>query len=131
LEAVRETKKNFPSCQVIGGNVATKEGTLSLIEAGVDAVKIGVGPGSICTTRIVAGIGIPQLSAILEATEVARRYEIPVVADGGIKFSGDVTKAIAAGAHSVDQTCCGRMKSGKLVLWGRSYKVYRGWVLRP
>jgi len=130
LEAIRDTKKNFPNCQVIGGNVATKEGTLSLIEAGVDAVKIGVGPGSICTTRIVAGIGIPQLSAIMEATEVARRHEIPVVADGGIKFSGDVTKAIAAGAHSVmiGNLFAGTDESpGELVLYqGRSYKVYRG-----
>jgi IMP dehydrogenase len=130
LEAVRDTKKTFPDCQVIGGNVATKEGTLSLIEAGVDAVKIGVGPGSICTTRIVAGIGIPQLSAIMEATEVARRHEIPVVADGGIKFSGDVTKAMAAGAHSVmiGNLFAGTDESpGEIVLYqGRSYKVYRG-----
>ncbi len=130
LEAVRETKKDFPDCQVIGGNVATKEGALSLIQAGVDAVKIGVGPGSICTTRIVAGIGIPQLSAILEATEVARKHEIPVVADGGIKFSGDVTKALAAGAHSVmiGNLFAGTDESpGELVLYqGRSYKVYRG-----
>jgi IMP dehydrogenase len=130
LEAIRDTKKNFPDCQVIGGNVATKEGTLSLIEAGVDAVKVGVGPGSICTTRIVAGIGIPQLSAVMEATEVARRFEIPVVADGGIKFSGDVTKAIAAGAYSVmiGNLFAGTDESpGELVLYqGRSYKVYRG-----
>ena len=130
LEAVRDTKKNFPSCEVIGGNVGTKEGTLSLLEAGVDAVKIGVGPGSICTTRIVAGIGIPQLSAIMEATEGARKYEIPVVADGGIKFSGDVTKAIAAGAYSVmiGNLFAGTDESpGEIVLYqGRSYKVYRG-----
>jgi len=130
LEAVRDIKRKYPDCQVIGGNVATKEGTLSLIEAGVDAVKIGVGPGSICTTRIVAGVGIPQLSAIMEASEVSKRYDVPIIADGGIKFSGDLTKAMAAGAHSVmiGNLFAGSDESpGELVLYqGRSYKVYRG-----
>ncbi len=110
--------------------MATKEGAVSLIEAGVDAVKVGVGPGSICTTRIVAGVGIPQLSAILETAEVSKRYDVPIIADGGIKFSGDITKAIAAGAHTVmiGNLFAGTDESpGELVLYqGRSYKVYRG-----
>ena len=130
LEAVRDIKRNYPDVQVIGGNVATKEGAVSLIEAGVDAVKVGVGPGSICTTRIVAGVGIPQLSAILETAEVSKRYDVPIIADGGIKFSGDITKAIAAGAHTVmiGNLFAGTDESpGELVLYqGRSYKVYRG-----
>jgi len=130
LDAIRDTKKNFPECQLIGGNVATREGALDLIKAGVDAVKVGVGPGSICTTRVIAGIGIPQLSAILETSEVSERYEVPVVADGGIKFSGDITKAIAAGARSVmiGNLFAGTDESpGEIVLYqGRSYKVYRG-----
>jgi len=130
LEAVRDTKKNFPNCQVIAGNVATKEGTLSLIEAGADGVKVGVGPGSICTTRVIAGVGVPQLSAVMEAVGVAEKYGIPVIADGGIKFSGDITKAIAAGAQSVmiGNLFAGTDESpGEIVLYqGRSYKVYRG-----
>src|SRR5512136_664852 len=130
LEAVRDTKENFPDCQLIGGNVATREGALDLIKAGVDAVKVGVGPGSICTTRVIAGVGIPQLSAIMETSEVSERYEVPVVADGGIKFSGDITKAMAAGARSVmiGNIFAGTDESpGEIVLYqGRSYKVYRG-----
>jgi len=130
LDAVRDTKQHFPNCQLIGGNVATREGALDLIKAGVDAVKVGVGPGSICTTRVIAGVGIPQLSAIIETSEVSERYEIPVVADGGIKFSGDITKAIAAGARSVmiGNLFAGTDESpGEMVLYqGRSYKVYRG-----
>jgi len=130
LEAVRATKKTFPDCQLIGGNVATRDGALDLVKAGVDAVKVGVGPGSICTTRVIAGVGIPQLSAIMETSEVSERYEIPVVADGGIKFSGDITKAIAAGARSVmvGNLFAGTDESpGEIVLYqGRSYKVYRG-----
>jgi IMP dehydrogenase len=130
LDAVRDIKQNFPNCQLIGGNVATREGALDLIKAGVDAVKVGVGPGSICTTRVIAGVGIPQLSAILETCEVSERYEVPVVADGGIKFSGDITKAIAAGARSVmiGNLFAGTDESpGEIVLYqGRSYKVYRG-----
>jgi IMP dehydrogenase len=130
LEAIRDTKKNFPNIQVIGGNVATQEGTLSLVEAGVDGIKVGVGPGSICTTRVIAGVGIPQLSAIMEASEVSRRYDVPIIADGGIKFSGDITKALGAGAHSVmiGNLFAGTDESpGEIVLYqGRSYKVYRG-----
>ena len=130
LDAVRDTKENFPDCQIIVGNVATKEGNLDLIKAGADAVKVGVGPGSICTTRVVAGVGIPQLSAIMEATEISAKYDVPIIADGGIKFSGDITKAIAAGAHSVmiGNLFAGTDESpGDIVLYqGRSYKVYRG-----
>ncbi|MBS3906680.1 MAG: IMP dehydrogenase [Syntrophaceae bacterium] len=130
LEAIRDTKRNFPNCELIGGNIATKEGMLDLIKAGVDGVKVGVGPGSICTTRIVAGVGVPQLSAILEVAEISRKHEVPIIADGGIKFSGDLTKALAAGAHSVmiGNLFAGADESpGEIVLYqGRSYKVYRG-----
>lgn len=130
LDALRDTKENFPDCQLIGGNVATREGALDLIKAGVDAVKVGVGPGSICTTRVIAGVGIPQLSAILMTSEVSARYGVPVIADGGIKFSGDITKAIAAGAQAVmiGNLFAGTDESpGEIVLYqGRSYKVYRG-----
>jgi IMP dehydrogenase len=130
LDAVLDTKENFPDCPLIGGNVATREGALDLIKSGVDAFKIGVGPGSICTTRVVAGVGIPQLSAVMEAAEVSEKYGVPLIADGGIKFSGDVTKAIAAGAHSVmiGNLFAGTDESpGEIVLYqGRSYKVYRG-----
>jgi IMP dehydrogenase len=130
LDAVLDTKENFPDCQLIGGNVATREGAIDLIKAGVDAVKVGVGPGSICTTRVIAGVGIPQLSAIMETSEVSEKYGVPVIADGGIKFSGDVTKAIAAGARSVmiGNLFAGTDESpGEIVLYqGRSYKVYRG-----
>jgi IMP dehydrogenase len=130
LDAVLDTKENFPDCALIGGNVATKEGALDLVKSGVDAIKVGVGPGSICTTRVVAGVGIPQLSAVMEATEVSEKYGVPVIADGGIKFSGDITKAIAAGAHSVmiGNLFAGTDESpGEIVLYqGRSYKVYRG-----
>jgi IMP dehydrogenase len=130
IEAIKDTKKNFKDIQVVAGNIATADGCEALIKAGCDGVKIGVGPGSICTTRIVAGIGVPQISAIFDVEKVAKKYDIPIVADGGIKFSGDITKAIAAGAHSVmignlfagtDET------PGEMVLYqGRTYKVYRG-----
>ena len=130
LSAVRDIKEKFPDCQLIAGNVATKQGTLDLIKAGVDAVKVGVGPGSICTTRVIAGVGIPQLSAIIEAAEISEGKGVPVIADGGIKFSGDITKAIAAGAHSVmigNLFAGADESSGEIVLYqGRSYKVYRG-----
>jgi IMP dehydrogenase len=130
LEAIRDAKENYPDCQLIGGNVATKEGALELVKAGVDGIKVGVGPGSICTTRIVAGVGIPQLSAIMETDEISKKYAVPIIADGGIKFSGDVTKALAAGAHSVmiGNLFAGTDESpGEIVLYqGRSYKVYRG-----
>jgi len=130
LDASQDINENFPDCQLIGGNVATKEGTLDLIKAGVDAVKVGVGPGSICTTRVIAGVGIPQISAIMGTAEVSEKYGVPIIADGGIKFSGDITKAIAAGAHSVmiGNVFAGADESpGEIVLYqGRSYKVYRG-----
>ncbi len=130
LDAVLDTKENFPDCQLLAGNVATKEGALDLIKSGADGIKVGVGPGSICTTRVVAGVGIPQLSAILETTELSSKHGIPIIADGGIKFSGDITKALAAGALSVmiGNLFAGTDESpGDIVLYqGRSYKVYRG-----
>ncbi|MBI5447003.1 MAG: IMP dehydrogenase [Deltaproteobacteria bacterium] len=130
LNAVRAIKSQWPEAQVIAGNVATAEATEALLDAGADAVKVGVGPGSICTTRVVAGVGVPQITAIQEAARVASRRGHPVVADGGIKYSGDITKAIAAGASSVmiGSVIAGTEESpGELVLYqGRSYKVYRG-----
>ncbi len=130
LDAIRDTKRNFPNCELIAGNVATREGAEALIEAGVDAVKVGVGPGSICTTRIIAGVGVPQMSAIRDAAKAAARLGIPVIADGGIKFSGDIAKALAAGAHAVmiGSLFAGTEESpGETILYqGRSYKLYRG-----
>jgi IMP dehydrogenase len=130
LDAVRSTKANFPHCELIAGNVATEEGAKALIEAGVDAVKVGVGPGSICTTRIIAGVGAAQMSAIRDAYKMGERYNIPVIADGGIKYSGDIVKALAAGAHTVmiGGLFAGTEESpGETILFqGRSYKVYRG-----
>lgn len=127
---VAELKRRFPDVQVIAGNVATAEGTRALIEAGADAVKVGIGPGSICTTRVVAGVGVPQLSAILECAAEASRHDVPVIADGGIKYSGDIVKAIAAGAHSVmiGSLFAGTEESpGEIEIYqGRAYKVYRG-----
>lgn len=130
LDAVRDTKKEHGNVEVIGGNIATGDATQMLIDAGADAVKVGIGPGSICTTRVVAGIGVPQITAISDCVKVADRAKIPVIADGGIKFSGDLTKAIAAGASCimVGSLFAGTDESpGDLVLYqGRSYKVYRG-----
>ncbi len=130
IEAVRDLKKTFPDLQVIAGNVATAEGAEALIQAGADCIKVGVGPGSICTTRIVAGVGVPQATAIHNCAQVADRHGIPLIADGGIKFSGDVTKAIGAGAHCVmiGSLLAGTDESpGELELYqGRRYKVYRG-----
>jgi IMP dehydrogenase len=130
IEAVAETRKRYPSVQIIAGNIATAKATEALIEAGADAVKVGIGPGSICTTRIVAGIGVPQITAIADCVEVADRHDIPVIADGGVKYSGEVTKALAAGASSVmiGSLFAGTDEApGELVLYqGRSYKVYRG-----
>jgi IMP dehydrogenase len=130
ISTVRGLRKKFPDIEIIAGNVATAEATRDLIEAGASAVKVGVGPGSICTTRIVAGAGVPQITAVKECSEAADAYGIPVIADGGIKFSGDVTKAIAAGASSVmiGGLFAGTDESpGELMLYqGRSYKVYRG-----
>jgi IMP dehydrogenase len=130
IDAVRATKKEFSNVKIIAGNVATVEGTEALIEAGVDAVKVGIGPGSICTTRVVAGVGVPQITAVRDCSRVADRHEVPIIADGGVKHSGDVTKAIAAGASAVmvGSLFAGTDESpGDLVLYqGRSYKVYRG-----
>jgi len=130
LDAIRDTKKNFPQCELIAGNVATSEGAKALIEAGVDAIKVGVGPGSICTTRIIAGVGVPQITAITDACKIACKHKIPVIADGGIKYSGDIVKALAAGAHTVmiGSLFAGTEESpGETILYqGRSYKVYRG-----
>ncbi len=130
LATIEEMRRAFPELSVIGGNVATAEGAEALIKAGVSAVKIGVGPGSICTTRVVAGVGVPQFTAILESARVANPAGVPVIADGGIKFSGDVVKALAAGASSVmiGALFAGTDEApGEVVLYqGRSYKVYRG-----
>src|SRR5690606_14131935 len=130
LEAVTRIKKMSNSTQVIGGNVSTAAGTKALIDAGVDAVKIGIGPGSICTTRIVAGVGTPQLTAIMDAAEAAAESGIPVIADGGIKTSGDLAKALAGGASSamIGSLLAGTDESpGEVFLYqGRSFKSYRG-----
>jgi IMP dehydrogenase len=130
LEAVRSTKKEFSGVRVIAGNVATAEAAEALVEAGADAIKVGVGPGSICTTRVVAGIGVPQISAVSDCARIGDRHGVPIVADGGVKHSGDVAKAIAAGASTVmiGSLFAGTDESpGDLVLYqGRSYKVYRG-----
>ncbi|MCC8049190.1 MAG: IMP dehydrogenase [Clostridiales bacterium] len=130
LNCVRMIKEKFPDLQVIAGNVATGEATKALIEAGVDAVKVGIGPGSICTTRVVAGIGVPQVTAVMDCYAVAKEYGIPIIADGGIKYSGDMTKAIAAGANvcMMGSLFAGCDESpGTFELYqGRKYKVYRG-----
>ena len=130
LEAVRDTKANFPKCELIAGNVATYEGAVALIKAGVDAVKVGVGPGSICTTRVIAGVGVPQMTAIMDCAKASEEFGIPFIADGGIKYSGDVVKALGAGAHTVmiGSLFAGTEESpGETILYqGRSYKVYRG-----
>ncbi len=130
IEAIREVRKKYPDIDIIGGNVATQSGCRDLIEAGVDAVKVGIGPGSICTTRVVTGVGVPQITAIMECRKVCDKFNIPLVADGGIKYSGDITKAIVAGANSVmiGSLFAGTEESpGEVVLYkGRSYKVYRG-----
>jgi IMP dehydrogenase len=130
LETVRLLKRRFPDVEVVAGNVATKEAVRDLIAAGADAIKVGVGPGSICTTRIVAGAGVPQLTAVAECAAAAARAKVPIIADGGIKYSGDLSKAIAAGASAVmiGGLFAGTEESpGEMVLFqGRTYKVYRG-----
>ncbi|MCY0878620.1 MAG: IMP dehydrogenase [Firmicutes bacterium] len=130
LETIRRIKAAFPDLELIGGNVATRAGAEALIEAGVDAVKVGVGPGSICTTRIVAGIGVPQITAVWEAYQACRLADVPVIADGGIRWSGDIVKALAAGASSVmiGSLFAGTEESpGEMEIYkGRSFKVYRG-----
>jgi IMP dehydrogenase len=130
LDTVNELRRTFPDLPIVGGNVATGEGTEALIKAGVSGVKVGVGPGSICTTRIVAGVGVPQFTAVSDAAAVANRSGVPIISDGGIKFSGDVVKALAAGASTVmiGSLFAGTDEApGEVVLFqGRSYKVYRG-----
>ncbi len=130
LRCLRMIKEKYPELQVIAGNIATGDGARALIEAGADAVKVGIGPGSICTTRVVSGIGVPQISAIMDAYNVAREYGIPIIADGGIKYSGDMTKAIAAGGNvcMMGSMFAGCDESpGNFELYqGRKYKVYRG-----
>lgn len=130
IRCLKMIKDAYPDLPVIAGNVATGEGTRALIEAGVDAVKVGIGPGSICTTRVVSGVGVPQISAVMDSYAVAKEYGIPIIADGGIKYSGDITKAIAAGANvcmlgSIFAGC--DESPGAFELYqGRKYKVYRG-----
>ncbi|MBQ0010980.1 MAG: IMP dehydrogenase, partial [Ruminococcus sp.] len=130
IEGVRKVKAAFPDCQLIAGNIATAEAARDLIEAGADAVKVGIGPGSICTTRIIAGIGVPQVTAIFDVAQVAKEYGIPVIADGGIKYSGDLVKSIAAGADviMIGSLFAGCEESpGEMEIYqGRSFKVYRG-----
>ena len=130
LASIRELKSHFPALSLVGGNVATAEGAEALIKAGVSGVKVGIGPGSICTTRIVAGVGVPQFTAIRDASEVATRSGVPVIGDGGIKYSGDVVKGLAAGATTImiGSLFAGTDEApGEVVLFqGRSYKVYRG-----
>ena len=130
LNQIKVVKSNFPNIQVIGGNVATGEGALALVEAGADAVKVGIGPGSICTTRIVTGVGVPQITAVAQVADALKTKDIPIIADGGIRFSGDIAKAIAAGGHSImlGSVLAGTEEApGGLELYqGRSYKSYRG-----
>jgi IMP dehydrogenase len=130
IRSVKQLKGEFPDMQLVAGNVGTGEGAQSLVDAGVDGIKIGIGPGSICTTRIVAGIGVPQISAIVNCREVSEKTGVPLIADGGIKFSGDITKALGAGAHTImiGGLFAGTEESpGETILFqGRSYKVYRG-----
>jgi len=130
IETVIALKERFPETQLIAGNVATAEGTRDLIEAGADAIKVGIGPGSICTTRVVAGIGVPQVTAVMNCAEEAEKYGIPIIADGGIKFSGDIVKALAAGARviMIGSLFAGTEESpGEIEIYqGRTFKVYRG-----
>ena len=130
IESVKTIKKSYPNVDLIAGNVATEEATRALFEAGVDAVKVGIGPGSICTTRVIAGIGVPQITAVYECAKAAAEFGLPIIADGGIKYSGDVVKALAAGANvvMVGNLLAGTEESpGETIIYqGRSYKVYRG-----
>ncbi|HHS12520.1 MAG TPA: IMP dehydrogenase [bacterium] len=130
LETIHRLRKTFAGLEIIGGNVATREGAQALIDAGVNAVKVGIGPGSICTTRVVAGVGVPQITAVMECAAVCRKADMPLISDGGIRFSGDIAKALAAGAESVmlGSVLAGVEESpGEMILMeGRSYKLYRG-----
>lgn len=130
ISAIKKIKEKYPNLQLIAGNVATGEATKDLIEAGVDAVKVGIGPGSICTTRVVTGVGVPQISAIMDCVKAAKKYDIPIIADGGIKYSGDITKALACGASVI---MAGSLFAGTeespgetIVFEGKQYKEYRG-----
>jgi IMP dehydrogenase len=130
LDTIQQIRRRYPDIDLAGGNVATEEGAVALIQAGVDALKVGVGPGSICTTRVVSGVGVPQITAIGSCAKAAERHNVPIIADGGIKYSGDITKALAAGAHAVmiGSLFAGTEESpGETILYqGRTYKVYRG-----
>jgi IMP dehydrogenase len=130
LHIIREIKRIHPNTQVIGGNVATADGALALVEAGADGVKVGVGPGSICTTRVVAGVGVPQLSAIYNASKALKGTGIPVIGDGGIRYTGDIAKAIVAGASSIMAGSlfagCEESPGETIIYEGRKFKVYRG-----
>jgi len=130
LDAVSQIKKAYPDLQVIAGNIATAEATEDLIKAGADCVKVGIGPGSICTTRVVAGVGVPQLTAVMDCAEIGRKYGVPVIADGGLKYSGDIVKALAAGASVAMMGSlfagCEEAPGEMEIYQGRSYKVYRG-----
>ena len=130
LDAVRDTRRNFSGFELVAGNVATADATRALIQAGVDAVKVGIGPGSICTTRVVAGVGVPQLTAVDDCAREADRHDVPVISDGGVKYSGDIVKALAAGASTVmiGSLFAGTEEApGEVILYqGRSYKSYRG-----
>jgi len=130
MDVLRQIRRRYPNLDVAGGNVATEEGAQALIDSGASAVKVGVGPGSICTTRVVSGVGVPQLTAIASCAKIAERRNVPIIADGGIKYSGDITKALAAGASSVmiGSLFAGTEESpGETILYqGRTYKVYRG-----
>ena len=130
IRTIKEVRDAYPDSQIIAGNVATGEATKALIEAGCDAIKVGIGPGSICTTRVVAGIGVPQISAVMDSYDVAKTYGIPIIADGGIKYSGDITKAIAAGANVCMMGSmfagCDESPGEEELYQGRKYKVYRG-----
>ncbi len=130
MESVKAIKDLYPNAQVISGNVATKEATADLIKAGADGIKVGIGPGSICTTRVVAGVGVPQITAIMNCAQEAKKHGVPIIADGGVKFSGDLTKAITAGASSI---MLGSLFAGteeapgeRIIYQGRTYKAYRG-----
>jgi IMP dehydrogenase len=130
IRMVAQIKEKFPDIELVAGNVATGEATEALIKVGADGIKVGIGPGSICTTRVVAGIGVPQITAVIDCAEAAKKYDVPIIADGGIKYSGDIAKAIAAGA---DVVMIGNLLAGtdespgeEVMLQGRRYKVYRG-----
>jgi len=130
LDRIKDTRKRYPDLQLIGGNIVTGDAALALVEAGVNGVKVGIGPGSICTTRVVAGVGVPQVSAVADVARALKKSGVPLIADGGIRYSGDIAKALVAGAHSImiGSLFAGTEESpGEVELYqGRSYKSYRG-----